>query len=126
MDVGLIKRFGYYFGGFAIGLVLLAFFLNGKKTSCDYFPDARIIKDIGRKVLVYSDESQQQIKRLGLDSTKIKELINRADVNLSKSSQRKKPCGTIILESSLSRKDYELTIEKCSKKSLLVSVESVP
>ena len=59
------------------------------------------------------------------DSKKIKKLINRADVNLSKSSQRKKPCGTIILESSLSRKDYELTIEKCSKKSLLVSVESV-
>ena len=125
MNVGLIKRFGYYFGGFAIGLVLLAFFLNGKKASCDYLPDARIIKDIGRKVLVYSEDSQLQMKKLGLDSTKVKQLINRADVNLSKSTQRKKPCGIILLESSLNRKDYELTIEKCSKKALLIKVKSV-
>ncbi len=37
----LIQRIGYYLGGFSIGLVILAFFLNGKKTSCSYGPDAR-------------------------------------------------------------------------------------
>ena len=50
----LIQRIGYYLGGFAIGLVVLAFFLSGKKTSCSYGPEARVIKNISTKKLAYS------------------------------------------------------------------------
>ena len=41
-----IHRLGYFMGGFAVGLVILAVFLNGKRTSCAYFPDARVMRDI--------------------------------------------------------------------------------
>ncbi len=52
----LLKRIGYYLGGFSIGLVLLAFFLSGKKTSCDYSPSARVKKNIRTKKHSYSEE----------------------------------------------------------------------
>ena len=45
-----IHRLGYYLGGFSIGLIFLAFFLSGKRASCDYGPDARVLKNIGQKV----------------------------------------------------------------------------
>ena len=45
-----IHRLGYYLGGFSIGLILLAFFLQGKKTSCDYGPNARTTKNIANKI----------------------------------------------------------------------------
>ena len=125
MNVGLVKRFGFFFGGFAIGLVMLAFFLNGKKASCSYGPDSRVIKNIGLKQLIYSEASQGQIKTLTLDSSKVRQLIKRADINFSKSEARQKPCGLYVLESSIERKDYELTIENCSRKALLVKVEAV-
>ena len=51
----LIQRLGYYLGGFSLGLIILAFFLSGKKTSCAYGPNARVLKNINTKKLVYSD-----------------------------------------------------------------------
>ena len=46
----LVYRFGFFFGGFSIGLVFLMFFLSGKKTSCAYGPDARVLKNIQIKI----------------------------------------------------------------------------
>ena len=119
----LLKRFGYYFGGFAIGLVLLAFFLNGKKASCDYSPDARVIKNIRLKPLTYSESSTEETRRLQLDSAKIELLIKKADINFSKSEARKKPCAIYVLESSLDKNDYLLTIENCNAKATLLKAE---
>ncbi len=45
----LLHRIGYYLGGFSIGLIILAFFLSGKKTTCAYFPEARVLKNINTK-----------------------------------------------------------------------------
>jgi hypothetical protein len=119
----LLKRFGYYFGGFAIGLVLLAFFLNGKKASCDYSPDARVIKNIRLKPLTYGADSKNEVQILKLDSSKIEVLIKKADINFSKSEARKKPCAIYVLESSLDKKDYLLTIENCNSKATLLKAE---
>ena len=49
-----IHRLGYYLGGFSIGLIFLAFFLSGKRASCSYGPDARVLKNISTKQLIYS------------------------------------------------------------------------
>ena len=124
MNAGLIKRFGYFFGGFAIGLVLLAFFLNGKKASCDYSPDARVIKNIGTKVFVYSPNALKQVSTLKLDSAQVKQLIHKADIDFSRSQARKKPCGLYLLESSIKRIDYDLIIENCNKKATLLSIKT--
>jgi len=38
----VIDRFGYYLGGFSVGLIFLGFVFSGKKTSCNYGPSARV------------------------------------------------------------------------------------
>lgn len=121
----ILHRVGYYLGGFSIGLIILAFFLNGKGASCqyDYGLDARVRKDIGRKALRYANQSQQQMKALALDSAAIKTLILKADVNFSESEQHKKPCGIYLLESSLNEQDYIMELENCSKFTTLLRVE---
>ena len=67
----LIHRFGYYLGGFAMGLVILAFFLSGKKSSCNYFPDARVMQDIRIKERAYSDEAWETISKNNIDTANI-------------------------------------------------------
>ena len=71
-----IHRLGYYLGGFSIGLIFLAFFLSVKRASCDYGPDARVLKNIGQKKIMFSKKkSFQKIKRI-IKKKKTKEVRN--------------------------------------------------
>lgn len=120
-----IHRLGYYLGGFAIGLVLLAFFLNGSKTSCqyDYGPESRVLKDINSKVLKYSSESEILLQNNEIDTTTIKNILKEGDVIFSKSEPRKTPCGIYHIEQKKDNKIIILTIENCNKTAILKSIK---
>ena len=109
----LIQRIGYYLGGFSIGLIILAFFFNGKKTSCSYGPDARVLKNITAKKIIYSDKVQSEINEKGLDTIIIADALKNGDINFSASKTRQEPCGLYIIERSSEDKKIELTVENC-------------
>ncbi|WAC02375.1 hypothetical protein N7U66_01170 [Lacinutrix neustonica] len=121
--MSLLKRFGYYFGGFAVGLVILAFFLNGKRVSCDYGPDARVLKNIGTKELVFSEEAKVFIASQHIDTTQINYMLYKGDVNFSKSDTKKSPCKMYYIEGELQAKEAALTIENCEKQAVLKTIE---
>lgn len=122
-----IHRLGYYLGGFAIGLVLLAFFLNGSKTSCqyDYGPESRVLKDINTKVLKYSTESEILLQNKEIDTTTIKNILKDGDVIFSESEPRKEPCGIYHIEQKKDNKTIILTIENCNKTAILKSIKII-
>ena len=60
----LLKRLSYYLGGFSVGIMLLLFFLGGKKTRCTYGPDARVINDFSKKEWVFTTPVRDSINRL--------------------------------------------------------------
>jgi hypothetical protein len=109
----LIQRIGYYLGGFSIGLIILAFFLNGKKVSCDYGPEARVLKNINTKEIMYSEAIHQALIEKEIDSLTILFLLKKGDVNFSKSQPRQEPCGVYAIEGSYNKKDMVLTVENC-------------
>ena len=109
----LIQRIGYYLGGFSIGLIILAFFLNGKKVSCDYGPEARVLKNINTKEIIYSEAIHQALIENEIDSLTILFLLKKGDVNFSKSKPRQEPCGVYAIEGSYNKKDLVLTVENC-------------
>ena len=123
--MSLLKRFGYYFGGFAIGLVILAFFLNGKKASCDYGPDARVLKNIRNQTLVYSENAKSYMATKGLDTTNINYILYKGDINFSKSETRKKPCGFYFIEGNVNGLDTGLLVKNCEKTATIESVELI-
>ena len=43
------QRLAYYLSGFSLGIFFLVILLNGKDTSCSYFPNARVLKNIRSK-----------------------------------------------------------------------------
>ena len=47
----VIDRFGYYLGGFSVGLIFLGFVFSGKKTSCNYGPSARVNNLLQKKIV---------------------------------------------------------------------------
>ena len=102
----LIQRFGYYLGGFSLGLIILAFFLNGKKVSCDYGPDARVLKNINSKIITYNNS-------IAIDSIAIQHVLKEGDIVFSESNTRQEPCGIYVVEGDYNEKEITLTVENC-------------
>lgn len=110
-----IHRLGYYLGGFSIGLIVLAFFLSGKKTSCDYGPNARTIKNISSKKIRYSENTKFFIITYRLDSIKVSNLIKTGDIDFSKSQTHLDSCKIYTIESKLDSEEVILMVENCKE-----------
>ncbi|KAB1071291.1 DUF4258 domain-containing protein [Tamlana haliotis] len=119
----LIQRIGYYLGGFSLGLVLLAFFLSGKKTSCSYGPDARVLKNINTKKILYSSEANQVLNQKITDTTEVFLILKKGDINFSTSSPRQEPCGVYSVEGEIDKKIIILTVENCDSIATIKSIK---
>ena len=117
-----IHRLGYYLGGFSIGLIVLAFFLSGKKASCDYGPNSRTIKNIISKNKRYSENTKFFIITYHLDSLKVENLIRNGEVDFSKSQTHLDSCNVYTIESKLDSEDVLLSVENCKEIATILSI----
>jgi len=120
--LSLFKRFLYYFGGFSIGLVILFFFLGGKKASCDYGPSARTLKNIRTKNRIISPEVLTQLRNKGLDTSSISKILRDGDVLFSESNTKLDSCKIYIVEGEIEKVIIKLTIENCEKRASINAV----
>ena len=119
-----IQRLGYYLGGFAIGLIILAFFLSGKKTSCAYFPEARVLKNIGNKPYTLSAPAQEVYTALKLDSLDIRNIWDTGDVSFRESDTQQKPCGSYkVYGTTRKGKALQLQVDNCEDTSIIQSIK---
>tara|TARA_Y100000815_G_scaffold229411_1_gene218767 strand:+ start:230 stop:613 length:384 start_codon:yes stop_codon:yes gene_type:complete len=113
----ILHRFGYYLGGFSIGLILLAFFLKGSGTqipSCDYMPNARALKNMRTKGYTISDQAKEDMTALEIDTTNVRLLFEDGNVVFSKSEPRQKPCGQFYIETDDSaNKRFAAKVTNC-------------
>lgn len=120
-----IHRLGYYLGGFAIGLVVLAFFLSGKEARCDYSPNARTTKYLSGLPKSYSENAEAFMKERDMDTSIVKQLIRYGKVDFGKSETRGNPCKTYLLNSIYKETNLQLSIENCDKKARIISISQV-
>lgn len=118
----LLQRFGYYLGGFSLGLIILAFFLNGKKVSCSYGPDARVLKNINSKTIVYSENVKLSMNKHQIDTTIINYILKKGDVNFSKSDIKKEPCSIYNIEKYYNDQEFMLSVENCDSIATLLNL----
>ena len=92
------QRFAYYMFGFLIGIFFLFMILNGKDTSCSYFPNARVLKDLRSKPFYYSDITKQKLNDKWLDTSDIRKTLTYGDVDFDKSNIKVKGGKLYIIE----------------------------
>jgi len=109
----IAHRFAWYLGGFGIGLILLFFFLSGKKTSCDYGPDARVMKNIRIKERIYSEEALNALYNHNLDTLAISSLLRTGDVNFGESNTDLDSCRQYLIEGTVNEKELAVLFENC-------------
>ena len=120
-----IYRLGFYLGGFSIGLVILAFFFSGKRTSCDYFPDARVMKEIRNKEMVYSEEALNTLLINQVDTSEVSKILRKGDVNFSRSNTDRDSCKIYLITGRSKFHNLELSFENCKEVATLQKVEVV-
>ena len=107
------KRFGLYGFGFALGIVLVFFFLGGKNSSCNWLPNARMLEIIRSKQISYSEEIQSKIKDATIDSTDINYILVEGDIDFSKSQVKNNPCRNYLINGELDDQAVSITVIIC-------------
>lgn len=118
----LLQRFGYYLGGFSLGLIILAFFLNGKKVSCSYGPDARVLKNINSKTIAYSEDIQLFMIKHQIDTSIVNHILKKGDIDFSTSNIKKEPCSIYNIEKDYKNKELVLSVENCDSIATLLNL----
>ena len=118
----IAKRFGFYGFGFIIGLLLLFFFLNGKKAGCDYGPDARTLKNIKIKQRVFSAQSLQDLKQNNLDTSAVSSLLRFGDVNFGESNTKLDSCKVYVIEGFVKNTNLKMKVQNCDKTATITSI----
>ena len=128
--MSLLKRFAFYFGGFAIGLILLYFFVGGSGASCefDYGPSSRTLKNIRLKERIFTNEALEALNKYQIDTSTISFALKNGDVLFSESNTKLDSCKIYLVESEIdnsSNSDNKiiLTIENCNKKATIQKIE---
>jgi hypothetical protein len=128
--MSLLKRFAFYFGGFAIGLILLYFFIGGSGASCefDYGPSSRTLKNIRLKERVFTNEALDALKNNQIDTSDISNLLLKGDVLFSESNTELDSCNVYVIEGSHKgnpNKSIKILVENCNKKATIQKISII-
>ena len=89
------------------------FFLSGKRTSCDYSPNARTLKNIRIKERVFSQEASQFFQSNKLDTSNVNTVLHQGKVDFGKSETDREPCNIYFVTGKIETGTLELQIENC-------------
>ncbi len=106
-------RFALYGIGFAFGIVLVFFFLGGKKASCNWLPNDRILNIIQQKQISFSPTVRDQLSNSETDSLDIMLMLTRGEIDFSKSQVKNNPCRNYYIDGIQEQKELFITVELC-------------
>ena len=111
--MNLFKRFIYYIIGVFFGSLVVYFIWKGKDVSFDYGMDARTLKTIRTKKIIYSKNAETLIKQMSIDSMAIQNILRNGDVDFGESNQHKKPCAEYSIHGKHKEQKVKLWIIRC-------------
>ncbi len=120
----LLQRLGFFGSGLFLGIIVLIVFLAGKKTSCDYGPNARVLKDIRTKEQLVSAKAKTQLNSLRLDTGAINTTLKKGKVNFSESNTKLDSCKVYVIYGKEELVSIKFTFKNCNEKATLLTVET--
>ena len=120
------QRFTLYGIGFAMGIVIVFFFLGGKRASCNWMPNDRILNIIERKELLYGDQIEQNLKEAEADSLDIRAILKNGDIDFSRSRVKNEPCRLYWIEGQGKQSSLLISVELCDSVATVSSLKRLP
>lgn len=120
------QRFALYGIGFVMGIVLVFFFLGGKRASCNWLPNDRILNIIERKQLLYGEQIEQNLKEAEADSLDIRNILKNGDIDFSKSRVKNDPCRLYWIQGQGKQSSLLISVELCDSVATVNSLKRLP
>lgn len=122
----LKTRFAYYGSGFFIGILIVFFFLGGKKASCSWLPNDRMLRIIRSKHIVYSDDCLNNLSLHQRDTMDVLQILLNGEIDFSKSNVKNNPCRMYLISGADSLKKTQITVKLCDSVATIEKVEFTP
>ena len=110
------KKIRFFSLGLLLGTFFLITFLNGKKLSCNYGPESRVINNLKQKKWTFDNEKK------ALDTFNLIDFLENSKVVFNKSNTRKDSCRVYHLKGIGKYQEIIINAENCSK---VVSAELI-
>ncbi len=123
--MNIAKRFLFFGFGFIIGIALLFFFLGGKKTGCDYGPEARVLKNIRIKPKTYSEKVLVSLNAKGWDTSDINKAFKKGDVLFNEGNRELDSCKQYVIEYNKDKAIFKVLVANCDSIANILSIENV-
>lgn len=123
--MGLLKRFAYYFGGFIIGTIILLFILDKKNASCDYSPNARVLKNINIKVREVNPDVLSVLLNNNIDTSFISNTLKHGSVLFKESQTQLDSCNIYVIRGAKEWKNWKLSVENCEEVAKIIDVKQI-
>lgn len=121
--MNLLQRIAYYLGGFTIGIILLIFFLSGKRTSCDYGPNARTLKNIRSKNRIISTNSLRILEENKEDTSAFTTVLKDGKVLFSESNTSLDTCKLYVIEGYANDKYLKFDVKNCNDEAIISDLQ---
>ena len=109
-----------------VGIILLMFFLGGKKTSCDYGPNARVLKNIRIKNPEIATQAKLDMSNYGLDTTTISKFLDRGDVIFKESNiLTEDSCKLYVIKGKALENLYRMNVKNCDSTAVILAFEQI-
>ena len=120
------KRFTLYGIGFAMGIVMVLFFLGGKRAACNWLPNDRILNIIQRKQILYGEQISAQLQETQADSLDIRAILKNGDIDFSKSRVKNEPCRLYWIQGQGKQSSLLISVELCDSIATVNSLQRLP
>lgn len=108
------KKLLFFSIGIALGLLMVAFLFGNRDIQCAYFPNDRVLYDMRKKQVLFTDAAQKQAAAFKLDSVAFDQILHNSKVLFDQSDSRQKPCGTYLLQwQNPAKEQLHIKLENC-------------
>ena len=115
------QRLPYFLGGLTIGIIIVVFFLGKKDTSFDYGPNARLLKNIQTKQLLYSNTVESQLTTKEIDTTTIAAILKNGDADMW-NKVKQDSCIVYAISGKKELKNITITVKNCDSTATIEKV----
>ena len=112
------QRLPYYLVGLFFGIIIVKYVFKGKKSSFDYLPNARVLKSIRNKPIVFSPEVVLLLDSNKIDSVSITQILNNGDVDIW-NKVKLDSCIKYNIQGEDSLKNITLSVKRCKSTAYL-------
>lgn len=117
------QRLAYYLLGLMVGCFFVAFVLGGKDTSCNYFPNSRVLSNLRTKPFHYSEEASKVLAQGWIDTLDIKNTLEFGDVDFDQSNIEFKKGKLYVIEGkTVKNQEIILKVINYENKAVLESI----